>query len=400
MISRRSFLGGIGAATVAGMATPDTLSAASVGPADLPDYDAAMPEAFWRVVRAAYRLSDRRVYFNTAGLGPVPAQVFETVTRLRRELQSEADTGREHFEEARAVVAAFVGAEPDEIAFTRNATESNSILAAGLALEAGDEVIFESHAHPGGSFPWLNLQKLRGIRVRIFDPTSEAPAEIVERVRALITPRTRVIQLSHVTAPTGIVFPVADIARLAREAGAWLHLDAAQSVGMIPIDLKTLECDSLATSGHKWMGATHETGFLYIRRARLPEVALSQAGGHSDGGHRLPDEFSYAPTARRFEYGTRDAAAVLGMAEACRWHLAIGPERVAAHGRNLARRAAAAPLPMPACFRTGSRRRPHRPACLQHCGGDRRLRRRRRPDTEGLGLRCRGWRGDRAQAGC
>src|SRR6185436_7748286 len=131
----------------------------------------------------------------------------------------------------------FLGAEPTEIAFVRNATEGNAIVAAGLALTKGDEVIFESHAHPGGSFPWLNQQKLRGVVVKLFDPDPRDPAGNVARISALLTPRTRVVQVSHVTAPTGILMPVAAIAKLCRDRGVWFHVDGAQSAGMIPFSV-------------------------------------------------------------------------------------------------------------------------------------------------------------------
>ncbi len=336
--SRRHFLNTLGGAAILGAVSAGRANAASAR-APLDD---STPGAFWRSVRARYPLSDRRIYFNTAGLGPAPERVLRLAETKRRELQGEAETARELFEEARPVVARFLGADNDEIAFTRNATEGNSIIAAGLPLARGDEVIFESHAHPGGSFPWLNQQKRNGVVVRVFEPSIHSPEENIARIRALINPRTRVIQLSHVTAPTGILFPSAGIAEIAREAGIWLHLDAAQSVGMIPIDVRKLRCDSLATSGHKWLGAPHETGILYVSAKRLPEVALAEAGAHSDAGYALPTNLIYAGSARRFEYGTRDAAAVLAIAEACRFQDEIGRERIAAHGRALAEQASQA----------------------------------------------------------
>ena len=220
---------------------------------------------FWTAVRAAYPLTRERAYLNTGGLGPAPYPVLDVLHRTTMELQTVSETGHKRIEEARAPVAAFLGASPAEIAFTRNATEGNATVASGLEIGAGDEVIFESHAHPGGAYPWLSRQKHDGIRVKLFEPDPTSAAGNLERIERLITPRTRVIQVSHVTAPTGIRMPVEEIARLAHDRGCWFHVDGAQSAGMIPVDVHAIGCDSYATSGHKWLGAPHGTGILYVR---------------------------------------------------------------------------------------------------------------------------------------
>ena len=257
---------------------------------------------FWRAVRAAYPLTHERVYLNTGGLGPAPYPVLDAMHRTVLELQTISETGHERIEAGRAPMAAFLGAEPAEIAFLRNATEGNSTISSGLALEAGDEVVFESHAHPGGAYPWLNRQKQDGIRVKLFEPDPTSAAGNLERIERLITPRTRVIQVSHVTAPTGIRMPVEEIAALAHDHGCWFHIDGAQSAGMIPVNLHATGCDSYATSGHKWLGGPHGTGVLYVRAERLDEVRPTEVGAYSDDGDvRLPDRFEYNPAAQRYE---------------------------------------------------------------------------------------------------
>lgn len=293
-------------------------------------------DAFWRMVRAQYPLTHNPIYLNTGGLGPAPYRVMDAVQRTMMQFQSVPDTGHRLIEEAREPVATFFGAKASELAFMRNATEANSTIASGLPMSRGDEVIFESHAHPGGSLPWMNRQKQDGVRVRIFEPDTESVAGNLERIAALITPRTRAIQVSHVTAPTGIRFPVAEIARLARDRGVWFHIDGAQSAGMFGFDLHEIGCDSYAASGHKWMGAPHGTGVLYIREDRLDEIAPTEVGAYSDAGVELPDLLEYHPTARRFEPGTRDAAQVLGLRLAVDFLTEIGLDRVEAYGMRLA----------------------------------------------------------------
>lgn len=293
---------------------------------------------FWKMVRAQFPLTTERTYLNTGGLGPAPYPVLDAMQRTILELQTISEHGHHLIEEAREPVAEFFGVKPSEIAFTRNATEANATVASGLTmLRPGDEVIVESHAHPGGSLAWLSRQKQQGIKVRIFEPDPTSAAGNLERIEALLTPRTRVLQVSHVTAPTGIRLPVHEMARLAQDHGLWFHIDGAQSAGMFPVNLRGIGCDSYGTSGHKWMGAPHGTGVLYVREGRLDEVAPSEVGAYSDDGYELPDTFTYHPTARRYEPGTRDAATVVGLVAAIAFLEEIGMQRVAQYGQGLAR---------------------------------------------------------------
>lgn len=306
--------------------------------AALPAFVEDAPEPFWAAVRELYPLAPGLVYFNTGGLGPAAAPVLARAAEVTRRLQENSEHGHELLAGARDIVARFLGATPAEIAFVRNATEGNAIVAAGLKLAPGDEVIFETHAHPGGAFPWLQQQRLRGIVVRTFVPEANDVAGNVARIAALCTARTRVVQVSHVTAPTGIVMPVDAIGRLCRERGLWFHIDGAQSAGMLPVALGALRCDSYATSGHKWLGGPLETGILFVRRERMEEVAPTLIGAHAGEISATTGEFRLAPDAMRYEYGTRNAAAMLGLAEALRLQEMIGAERIAARGRQLAER--------------------------------------------------------------
>lgn len=326
---RRSFAGA-SAFTLA----PLSACASSHG-AKAPNRLADLDLSSWARVRNLFPLTRKRVYFNTGGLGP-PSQPVLNAMREQALLQAErGETYHGLFAQVRETTASFFGADPAEIAFNRNATEGNSIIAAGLDLRPGDEVIFESHAHPGGSFPWLLQQKEKGVRVRIFEPDNQSPETNLERIFSMVNDRTRVIQVSHLTAPTGILFDVRAIAREARKRGIWFHVDGAQSAGMIPVDLHDIGCDSYATSGHKWLNGPQESGILYIARERIDEVVPSHVGAYSDNGYNLPDEFSYNPAVQRHEYGTRDASAVLGIETALKLQEKIGRQRIAKHGKAL-----------------------------------------------------------------
>ncbi len=333
--TRRQFLRTLGAGA-AGSLAGWPAAAAAPAPAGLPSFETAGAGAFWRAVRAKFPLRDDPVYLNTGGLGPASQPVLDAVAGTMSRLQEHSETGHAHFETAREALARFLGAEPAEICFVRNATEGNSIVAAGLALRAGDEVVFESHAHPGGSFPWLNQAKQRGVAVRVFEPDNSSPEANLARIRELVTPRTRVIQVSHITCTTGLVMPVVAIAEFARARGIWFHVDGAQSAGMIPLDLRALGCDSYAFSGHKWLGGPHESGVFYLRRDRLDEVAPTGIGAYSGELCLLPGEIKYSAAASRHEYGTRNAGLALGLVAAVQLQEEIGRTRIAAHGRDLA----------------------------------------------------------------
>ena len=303
------------------------------GPASLP-----LPDDDWETIRASYELWDARTYLNTGGLGPAPRPVLERFRDVTNDLQLRSETGHNLIEEAREPVAAFFGANAAEVAFTRNATEGNAIIASGMRLKAGDEVVIDSHAHPGGAIPWLNRWKQDGVIVRTFDPSGTDTAGILSRIEAAITPKTRIVQISHVTAPTGILLPAKAIADLAHRHDCWFHIDGAQSAGMVPIDLHDIGCDSYATSGHKWLGAPHGTGVLYIREERLEEIRPTEVGAYSDAGYTLPGQFDYIPTARRHESGTRNAPLVEGVRTACAFMSGIGMERVRERGLALTSR--------------------------------------------------------------
>jgi len=336
-VSRRHFVGLLGPGALAFGHRAWERPAPPRRPAWPPPSDASEPD-FWAMVRAQYPLSDERTYLNAGGLGPAPYPVLDATHRTMMALQRVSETGHQLIEEARAPVAQFLGAKRTEIAFLRNATEGNATVAAGLDLHAGDEVIFESHAHPGGAIPWMNRQKQDGVVVKLFEPDPTSADGNLERIASLITSRTRVVQVSHVTAPTGIRFPVRRIAALAHDRDLWFHVDGAQSAGMIPVDVHAMGCDSYATSGHKWMGAPHGTGVLYVREDRLDAVAPTEVGAYTDSAYELPDTYAYHPTARRYESGTRDAASVAGLQAATAFLEEITMARVAQYAQGLARR--------------------------------------------------------------
>ena len=296
------------------------------------------PKLSWSGIRDAFPLQRNRAYLNTGGLGPPSRRVLSAISNQELAQAIEGEHQRALADDMRADVADFFGAQPREMAFTRNTTEGNSIIAGGLDLRRGDEVIFESHAHPGGSFPWLNRQLRDGIQVKVFDPAPESPEANLDRIFEKVTPRTRVIQVSHITAPTGLRFDLKAIAAEARSRGIWFHVDGAQSAGQVPLDFSKIGCDSYAICTHKWLNGPQGLGALYIHQDRIEEVACTHAGPYSSDNYRLPDFIEIHPDAVRHEYGTRNTASVVGLVEALRFQNQIGRERIAQHGSSMAER--------------------------------------------------------------
>lgn len=329
-INRKTFLKNLGL----GLAGAGVTRAAAEA-WNLPEFNASYPTPYWTAVREGYEIESGFRYLNSGGLGPCSRAVKKYTAQIESELEARVETGHDLLESAREFVGEFLGASVSEVAFVRNATEANGIIAGGLDLEPGDEVIFESHAHPGGSFPWLLQAEKRGVVVKLFEPDPVSVSGNITRIKELITERTRAVQVSHITAPTGILIPVESIAALCRAKGLWFHVDGAQSAGMIPVNFAKMGCDSYATSGHKWVGAPRETGVLIVKRDRQDDVKSVMVGAYSGDVSSLPGLLDYYPGAMRYEYGTRDVSRILGMAEAMRIQEQMGRERIAEHGSML-----------------------------------------------------------------
>jgi len=339
-LDRKQFLknfgaGALGVAAASGWKLGAAPEAQALG---LVPYDSNAPGVFWSRVKSQFSIKEGFSYLNCGGLGPASRGVLARYQAVTAELEEKVDTGHGLLEEPRAVLANFLGAKTDEICFVRTTTEGNSIIASGLDLRAGDEVIFESHAHPGGSLPWLNLIRQEGVKIKTFEPDPHSAEGNLQRIAEKMTSRTRVIQVSHITAPTGIVMPVKAIAQLAREKGCWFHIDGAQSAGMIPFSLREIGCDSYATSGHKWLGGPRETGVLFIKEEKVDLVSPRHVGSYSSNDFDFEGKLNFVGGTRRFEYATRNVASVAGLAEAVRFQEVIGRDRIADYGASLGAR--------------------------------------------------------------
>ena len=333
---RRVFMGQCLAGLTASMLP---LDAALAQPAGQPDKPPATTQpsakAAWADIRGQFSLEPDLAYFNTGGLGPSPRPVIEAVNGCVSELERTSEPGRERFDEVRRKVCGFLSCEEDELGFTRNTTEGINIIARGLDLKAGDEVLISTHEHVGGAMPWFALAQDEGIVVKTFEP-GRGGTETLDRLASNLTPKTRAVVMSHITCTTGTVMPVKLITRLCREKGVISVIDGAQVVGMIPIDLHDLGCDFYATSGHKWLLGPKGTGLFYVRKDMLPRWHGVYAGAYADKLFSLDEgKFERLPAARSVEIGTGNASLIAGIEAAAEFLTALGMDAVARHGREL-----------------------------------------------------------------
>ena len=282
------------------------------------------------LIRQAMPVTQEKVYLNTGTSGPLSSVTIETLNKenARELVAGRADSeGFARLGEAklalRQAFAALSGASPAEIALTHHTTEGMNIALHGLDFQAGDEVISTTLDHQGGLLPLYVLRQRKGIVVKMVDLMGiKSDAEIVARLEAAVTPRTRLILFSHVAWNTGQRLPMAQIAAMARQHHALTLVDAAQSTGAIPLNLPASGVDFYAMPGQKWLCGPEGTGALYIRRERLSMVQQTFIGYASLENSSLYDydgAFFAAPGARRFEVGTVYRPAVHAMAANLRW---------------------------------------------------------------------------------
>lgn len=275
-------------------------------------------------------------YLNTGRLGTRPEPVRDAVVKAMQAIDADPVSAYSSdlepvIDQVREKAAALFGVSPAEVAITRNATEGMSTVATGLALEPGDEVVTSSREQEGSALCWKYLQERRGIRIRTFTPPTPPgdPEKLVELVRSSLTPATRVVSLSHMVSATGLVYPLEEISALVRPKGVFLVVDGAHPPGMLRIDLKELQVDTYATSGHRWLLGPPGTGLLFVRREVQDEIRPQVAAGQS----------FWRTDARRYEpAGARDLPAVVGLGAALDFYRILGPERVEQRIRFLASR--------------------------------------------------------------
>jgi selenocysteine lyase/cysteine desulfurase len=336
MRTRRGFLRGLaGSAAAFSAFRPGSLEAvASAGRAAgarAPE-DVAADEDFWREAQQAFTVDRSLINLNNGGVSPSPRAVQEAMRRYL-ELSNEAPVYtmwkllEPQIESVRRGLAAAFGCDPEEMAITRNASESLETCILGLDLKRGDEVLTTNQDYPRMLTTWRQRERREGIVLKTISFPVPPPGmdDLRDRFARAITPRTRVIMLCHITNLTGQIFPVKEVCRLGRERGIEVIVDGAHAFAHFPFKLADLDCDYYGTSLHKWLFAPHGTGFLYVRKSKIGNLWPLMAA---------PKEMT--EDIRKYEeIGTHPAANHNAIAEALTFHEALGPERKAARLRYL-----------------------------------------------------------------
>ncbi|MDI3315044.1 MAG: cysteine desulfurase [Mycobacterium sp.] len=294
-----------------------------------------------RVMRGGKQLA----YLDSAATSQRPVQVLDAerefltssygaVHRGAHQLMEEATDA---YEQGRADIAAFVGAAPDELVFTRNATESLNLVSYVLgdnrfeyAVGPGDVIVTSMLEHHANLVPWQELARRTGATLRWYQVTDDGR---IDPDSLCLDERVKVVAFTHHSNVTGALTPVGELVARARAVGALTVLDACQSVPHRPVDLHELDVDFAAFSGHKMLGP-NGIGVLYGRRELLTAMPPFLTGGSMVEAVTM-EATSYAPAPQRFEAGTPMTSQVVGLAAAARYLRAIGMDTVAAHERRL-----------------------------------------------------------------
>lgn len=323
-IARRDFLvtvgGAAAAATLGTAARAQVADTATTAPAGA---DPGEP---------AFAFADDRVPMNAANFCPMPAAVAaaaaDNLASQQRDLSSSnrkrlvalKDRGRER-------IAGMLGVEAPEIAIVRNTSEGNSTIVQGLALGEGDEVLLWDENHPSNGIAWDVRAQRDGFVTRRFSVPANPNSidEVVDHIVAEVGPGTRVVSFTHISNITGFRLPVAELCATLRQRGdIFIHVDGAQTWGVVDIDLSGIDCDSFSASSHKWFMGPRESGILYVATERVDSISPLTVS--------LPwgsDVETSNEGALKFEaLGQRDNASLAALETAALFHETLTPARV------------------------------------------------------------------------
>ena len=324
-------------------------------------------------IRADFPILGREVnghpfaYLDSAATSQNPSVVLDAERRfyehdnaaVHRGAHSLAFEATEAFEAARATVASFVGAAPDEIVWTSNATEAINLLtfafsnasiglgapaSARFSLGVGDEIVVTELEHHANLIPWQQLAKRTGATLR-FIPIRDDGQLDLSAAAEIIGPRTRILAVTHASNVTGVISPVTELVALVHRVGGLVVLDACQTAPHLPLDVHALDVDFAMFSGHKMLGPTG-IGALYGRAELLADLPPFMTGGSMITTVTMTDA-EFLPPPQRFEPGTQRVSQAVALAAAIEYLTAVGMDRIAAREAQLGRRLVTGLVGMP-----------------------------------------------------
>ena len=304
-------------------------------------------------IRAQFPILQRTVhgkpliYLDSAASAQKPDAVLDAMTGLARTsyanvhrgLHTLANETTEAYEKARETVAKFINAERDEVVWTKSATEAVNLVASsfGLSLNAGDEIVISEMEHHANIVPWHFLRERKGVVLK-FIPVLDDGRLDMEAFKGLLSERTKMVAVTHMSNVLGTVNDVAEIVRLAHAAGAPVLLDGCQAIVHAKVDVKALDVDFYVFSGHKLYGPTG-IGVLYGKAERLAALPPYQGGGEMIDSVSM-DKITYADPPHRFEAGTPAILEAVGLRAAIEWLNGLDRDAVFAHEHALYERVA------------------------------------------------------------
>lgn len=276
-------------------------------------------------IRSQVPAVQSQVYLNTGTAGPLPEAVRAAMVEALADQLANGRITMDYYmkmgdlkAEIRAAHAAMLGCEPSEIALTQNTTDGMNLVTLGVNWQPGDEAITTNLEHPGALFPLFAARERFGITIKIADVLNqpEAAAEVIED---LITPRTKLISLSHVSFITGAVLPIKEICEAAHRRGVLVLVDGAQSFAAMPVNVKALGADFYAVTGQKWLCGPEGVGALYVSQAVVSQVNITFAGYGTAETYNMYSGLLPKGNAQKLEQGTAQPANLAGQLAACRW---------------------------------------------------------------------------------
>jgi len=283
------------------------------------------------------------VYLDSGASAQKPKVVIDRVVRayaedyanVHRGLHFLANTSTEAFEDAREAVRRFLNAaSTEEIVFTRSSTEGLNLVASSLGaqLQPGDEIVLSIMEHHSNIVPWHFHRERHGVVLK-WVPVGDDGSFSLDAFEAALTPRTKVVAITHMSNVLGTVVPIRDISRIAHERGITVVVDGSQGAVHLPVDVQDLGCDFYVVTGHKLYGPT-AIGAVYGRAEKLASLRPYQGGGEMIR-EVTTDDVTYLDPPHRFEAGTPPIAEAIGLGAAIAYMESVGREAVAAHEANL-----------------------------------------------------------------
>lgn len=284
------------------------------------------------------------VYLDNGASAQKPRQVIDRISEVystgyanvHRGLHYMSEKATDDYEGARETVRGFLGAaSTSEIIFTRNTSEAINLVASSWGranLQPGDEILITYMEHHSNIVPWQMLRDEKGLVLKALKP-GEGGAFDMAGFKELLTERTKLVAICHVSNVLGTVVPVHEVTRLAHEAGAAVLLDGSQAVQHIPVDVRDIDCDFYCFTGHKLYGPSG-IGVLYGKESVLDAMPPYQGGGDMISSVTI-ETSEWADLPAKFEAGTPAIAQAIGLAAAIDYVTGVGLDRIAEHERDL-----------------------------------------------------------------